>query len=427
MPRRKDRWPDGPRGHWFFGNGPDYDADRIGFLLRCHRAYGDVFSFDERTVFVIEPALARAALARTNRGFLAGLAPFEDVSGLDRATARAGSWMSARPDIWRGLNRAASPGLDQRTVRILDEVVDGTDAAVVDVLAVTRAFTSAAVADHCFGADGAAVPRMLAEHLAATHPFEVASYQFPAWLPLPRNRRFHRVHRRLSGTLANIVRDRRLTRRSVPSGGDLLDLLLTADPAASDRRVTATLRAVLIGGHGVPAAALASIVWELARRPELVARLRVEAEGSARGGAPPAAHLPLAEAVVKEVLRLHPPVWLMTRVAPEDTSLGPWRLRRGDEVLVNAYLIHRDPRWWPRPDEFDPARWAAHRPGPAYLPFGAGPQVCLGAVLAMRQLTLATSRLAQRFTIDAPNAGSAAPAFLGRLAPEGLLTRFVAR
>ncbi|MEU1161966.1 cytochrome P450 [Streptomyces sp. NPDC005921] len=63
-------------------------------------------------------------------------------------------------------------------------------------------------------------------------------------------------------------------------------------------------------------------------------------------------------------------------------------------------------------------------PGAAYLPFGAGPRVCLGSALAVRQLTLVTSRLAQRFTIESPNASSAAPKFAGRLAPAGLRARF---
>jgi cytochrome P450 len=185
-----------------------------------------------------------------------------------------------------------------------------------------------------------------------------------------------------------------------------------------DRRVMSTLRGILMGGHGVPAAALTSVVRELARRPRLAADLRDEVGGATL----PAARLPLAEAVVKEVLRLYPPVWLMTRTAGTADTLGGWSLRPGDEVLINPYLIHRDPRWWQRPDEFDPERWLTGRPAPnaAYLPFGAGPRVCLGSALAMRQLTLVTSRLAQAFTIESANAEAAAPKFLGRLSPTGL-------
>ncbi len=105
--RQAGRAP-GPRGHWLMGNTPAYDADRIGFLIHHHRAYGDVFSFDERTVFVIDPELVHDALTRTNRSFVTELAPFETHHDLDRAAANAGAWMAARRTVWPGLNQTAA-------------------------------------------------------------------------------------------------------------------------------------------------------------------------------------------------------------------------------------------------------------------------------------------------------------------------------
>lgn len=264
------------------------------------------------------------------------------------------------------------------------------------------------------------VPDLLQETVRATQPFAESSHEFPAWLPLPRHRRFFHTYRRLAETLTGLVRERRASKSGVPRN-DLLGFLLAAEPAPPVDTVVSTLHNVLMGGHGVPAAALTSVVWELARRPRLVDDLRDEADGPADGGTP------LAEAVVRETLRLYPPAWLMTRTASTETTLGDWTLSPGDDVLLNPYLIHRDPRWWPRPDEFDPARWLDGRsaPGPAYLPFGAGPRVCLGSALTMRQLTLTTSRLAHRFTIESPNAASVTPEFVDRLAPAHLRARFL--
>lgn len=411
--------PPGPRGHWLMGNTPAYDDDRIGFLRRTHGEYGDVFAFDERTVFVADPGTAHDVLARTNTDFLTELAPFDARPDLGEAAAEAGAWMSARRTVWPGLNHTAAAAADVRTVDILDELARPAAGHEVDVLPLARAFTAHAVADYCFGRDAAGLPELLADNLDITEPFTASSYQFPAWLPLPRHRRFFRVHRHTVQTLTGLVRRRRGgTRPATPR--DLLDFLLDADPAMPDGTVMATLRGILMGGHGIPAAAIVSIVRELALRPELAADLRAEA-----GDGLPAARLPLAEAVVKEVLRLYPPVWLMTRTARTRTNLGDWSLNPGDEVLLNPYLIHRDPRWWERPDEFDPGRWLTGRPAPrmAYLPFGAGPRVCVGSALAMRQLTLTTSRLAQAYTVESSNAASAAPRFLGRLAPAGLRAR----
>jgi cytochrome P450 len=302
-------------------------------------------------------------------------------------------------------------------------VLDRTAGREVEVLPVMLDFAGHAVAELCLGEDAAGIPELLAANHAALLPFESAGYQLPAWVPLPRNRRFFRVHRRTVETLARLIS----ARRAKPDGRphrDLLDVLLGSHPAMADRSVITTLWSVLIGGHGVPAAALTSIVRELALRPPLAADLANEAGPPAEAGQPHA-RLPLAEAVVREVLRLYPPAWMMTRVACTAVALGPWRLRPGDEVLSTPYLIHRDPRWWSRPDEFDPARWRTARPAPGtYLPFGSGSRYCLGAAAAMRQLTLATSRIAQRFDVYAPNAATAEPEFCGRLAPAGLRAEF---
>ncbi|MEW1777055.1 cytochrome P450 [Streptomyces sp. NPDC086777] len=423
--------PPGPRGHWLTGNTRAYEADRIGFLRRCHQEYGDVFSYDEQTVFVIDPDLTHEVLTRTGQSFVTELAPFDMRRDLDEAAAQAASWMSARRAVWPGLNRSAAAASDRRTVEILDAVVTDGAGREADVLTTMRAFTAQAIAEYCFGADADGVPALLHEVIHATKPFTESSYEFPAWLPVPRHRHFFRAYRRLTDALTGIVRRRRAANGRDP-GDDLLGALLDADPGMPDGTVASTLHSILMGGHGVPAAGLTSVVWELARRPRLVGELRAEANGPAGGGPEPAtaplsaARLPLAEAVVRETLRLYPPAWLMTRTARTAAGLGDWSLGPGDDVLLNAYLIHRDPRWWRRPDDFDPARWLSGRPAPgaAYLPFGAGPRVCLGSALALRQLTLATARLAQRFAIESPNASSVTLEFMGRLAPAGLRARF---
>ncbi|MFE2597750.1 cytochrome P450 [Streptomyces sp. NPDC059396] len=418
--REKLRWPPGPRGHWLRGNTRAYEADRIGFLRRCHREYGDVFSYDEHTLFVIDPELTHDALARTGDAFVTELAPFDMRRDLDQATTHATSWMSERRAAWPGLNRTAAATTDDLTVAILDAVIADGAGRDVDVLTTMRTLTARTIAEYCFGADSVGIPDLLHETVRATQPFAESSREFPAWLPLPRHRRFFHTYRRLTETLTGLVRERRASQSDAPRN-DLLGFLLAAEPAPPVDTVVSTLHSVLMGGHGVPAAALTSVVWELARRPRLVDDLRDEADGPADGGTP------LAEAVVRETLRLYPPAWLMTRTASTATTLGGWSLSPGDDVLLNPYLIHRDPRWWPRPDEFDPTRWLDGRsaPGPAYLPFGAGPRVCLGSALTMRQLTLTTSRLAHRFTIESPNAASVTPEFVDRLAPANLRARFL--
>ncbi|WP_277950002.1 cytochrome P450 [Bailinhaonella thermotolerans] len=450
--------PPGPRGHWLMGNVAEYERDRIGFLRRHHREFGDVFSFDERTVFTVDPRLAHQVLAATNREYVTEAAPFAGASAPRDAGEFAGPWMRARRALRGALGDDAAGEWDAAFLAALDAALGRTAGRPVDVLPVMLGLAAETVAGLCLGADAAEVPELLAVNHAALLPFEEASYQLPAWVPSRRNRRFFRAHGRMTEALTRIVAARRAG--AARSGGrDLLGVLLDARPALSEREVTTTLWSLLIGGHGVPAAALTSLVRELALRPGLTAALASEAaQAAAAGEAPrnpgdpgaaespesdgtpesagtpgtpgagegcPRARLPLAEAVVREVLRLSPPAWMLTRVACVPAELGGWRLRPGDEVLLTAYLIHRDPRWWPRPDEFDPSRWdTAHPPPGAHLPFGSGPRYCPGSSVAMRQLTLAASRIAQRFHLDAPDAAATVPAFSGRLAPAGLRAAF---
>ncbi|QYC40980.1 Lanosterol 14-alpha demethylase [Nonomuraea coxensis DSM 45129] len=426
--------PPGPRGHWLLGNVADYERDRVSFLRRGHREHGDVLSFDDRIVFTVDPRLAHQVLKATNRDYVTEPAPFAGGAVPREAGEEIRPWMRARRVLRPALTGDAAACLDARTVAILDDVLDGTAGRSADVLPLMLGFTGRAVAELCLGPDAAGVPGLLAEVYAALLPFENAGYQLPPWLPSARRRRFVRVHRRVAGVLAGLVAARRGTAAGSPP--DLLDVLLAARPAMGDGEVVSTLWSVLIGGHGVPAAALTSLVRDLALHPALATALAAEAgaprgagprsgAGALRGGGVVRALLPVAEAVVKETLRLTPPAWTMSRIACVPVALGPWRLRPGDEVLSTPYLIHRDPRWWPRAEEFDPSRWRDARPAAGtYLPFGAGPRYCLGSVVALRQLTLAASRIAQRFDVHAPAAASAEPAFCGRLAPAGLRAEF---
>jgi cytochrome P450 len=109
--------------------------------------------------------------------------------------------------------------------------------------------------------------------------------------------------------------------------------------------------------------------------------------------------------------------------------LGDWHLRPGLELMFSPYLVHRDPRWWPEPEQFRVERWlegAGPRTGTAYFPFGAGPRACVGARMATVQLVAATMHLATAYRIEitAPAVRTAPGALL---LPKGLHARFTRR
>jgi cytochrome P450 len=139
----------------------------------------------------------------------------------------------------------------------------------------------------------------------------------------------------------------------------------------------------------------------LGRDRELLASVRAEV---VRSRASPDA-LRQTRAVLAETLRLHPPFTVIGRQARVNAELGGIPIRAGDHLLVCPYLVHRDDRWWPRPETFDPSRWRnsshSERPRLAYLPFGAGPRQCLGEHLAWRGMETTVAAVVSRWRISA--------------------------
>jgi cytochrome P450 len=111
--------------------------------------------------------------------------------------------------------------------------------------------------------------------------------------------------------------------------------------------------------------------------------------------------LPYTERVVNEALRLYPPAWLIGREAVRDTSIGGRPVRKGTNVLISPWVMQRDERFFPQPLAFQPERREQPpRQRSAYLPFGGGQRICIGASFAQLEAVLALAAIAQRFTLD---------------------------
>ena len=223
----------------------------------------------------------------------------------------------------------------------------------------------------------------------------------PVLWPGARTRELRAAVAVLDGRVERMIADR----RARPSGHrDLLTLLLAArdeneaDHAVmSDRQVRDEILTLFTAGHETTAAALAWALILITQDRAVYDRLRAEVD--ALGRVPTyedLPKLPIAARVFKESLRLYPPVYVFSRVAVVDTSLGGHRIPKGTLVLVSPYAIHRRDEVWPEPRRFDPERFLpeheATRDRFAFLPFGAGPRTCLGIHFGLMEgpLVLAT-------------------------------------
>ena len=214
----------------------------------------------------------------------------------------------------------------------------------------------------------------------------------PYALPRPGGGAMRAYERAIREATRRIVEDRI---SASTRGDDLLErLLAAADPDTGRRmdaeRVVDNIMAFLVAGFDTTALALSWALYLLAQSPEWAERIRNEAAAVAGEGPIGAEHLDglaATEQVVKETLRLYPTAPIIVRDIVSDVDLAGTRLPAGTIAMLPIWAIHRHRRYWREPDAFDPTRFAADAPTKPgrfnYLPFGAGPRICIGAAFAM--------------------------------------------
>jgi enediyne biosynthesis protein E7 len=192
---------------------------------------------------------------------------------------------------------------------------------------------------------------------------------------------------------------------------------------------------MLLAGHETSAAALTWVWHLLALHPGVADAVCGEAVRVLGGRAAPDAddlgELELARAVVQEAMRLYPPIGWFPRLAAGPDRIGGFAIPAGALLALSPWLLQRDPRLWPDPERFDPARFApgAPRPAPyAHFPFGGGPRTCIGNHFATTEMLAALAVLAPRFRLrHAPGAPPVRPELLVTLRPAGGLPMRVER
>ncbi|HTZ70004.1 MAG TPA: cytochrome P450 [Acetobacteraceae bacterium] len=210
-------------------------------------------------------------------------------------------------------------------------------------------------------------------------------------------------------------------RRTQPPGGerDLFDLLDAArDPETGEAFSHAQLRdevsTMILAGHETTAVTLFWSLYLAALYPEVGRDLAMEARAADldRDPAEALAHLPRIRAHVDEALRLYPPAFLMTREAVADGQILGRPVAAGTVVVISPWVLHRHRRLWRAPDMYDPARFLPGAAPPerfAYLPFGAGPRICVGMNFALTEAVLVLARLLRGFRIELCAPGTVLP------------------
>ena len=221
--------------------------------------------------------------------------------------------------------------------------------------------------------------------------------KLPDWLPRPGRSVMNRRDQHLRATVADMIAAQ--TSRS-QTGDSLLARLMqarhpTTDQAMSSEQLVDNVLTFLLAGHHTTAMALTWTLYLVACAPEWEAQMLDEIQSVVPEGPVTSVHiekLVIVQQVLKEAMRLFPPVPGLSRVATRDTKLGNQRIVKGTTIEIPVYAIHRHRRIWPDPDRFDPSRFApekeAEQASCQFLPFGAGPRICIGFAFALLEATV---------------------------------------
>jgi cytochrome P450 len=326
---------------------------------------------------------------------------------------------------WRTHRKVMAPSFDPRSVaayapamadaanRFADRWAQRPDGAPVDIAEEMKQLTLEIICETMFSSDAVELVAIAGDAFERTH--RALAFTLLDILPIigPRRIKAKQDEIRAEFSVMDAAIARMIAARQQNPGAapkDLLGRLIAAtDPDGGAGLSAAEVRdevvTIFVAGHETTAVTMTWVWYLLSQRPDEEAKLHAELDAVLGDRAPTPEdlpRLPYARMVIEEAMRIYPPAPAVSvRIARADDEICGVKVRRGDRIFVSPWLLHRHRRLWDDPVRFDPERFTPERSAGrsrfAYLPFGGGPRVCIGASLAMTEATLILAALARRF------------------------------
>ncbi|GAA6149692.1 cytochrome P450 [Pseudooceanicola nitratireducens] len=342
---------------------------------------------------------------------------------------------------WRWQRRAAAPAFSARNIGALAPVMTAAAEASADRIAtagpravnvydeMVRA-TFEVISDVTLSGerhfDRAAMHRAIDNYIdvaGRVSLFDIAG--MPGWVPRPGRVFSGNALKKMKSVADEAIGQRRQAKQPP----DLLDLLIAGTDPETQRQMRGpeirdNLLTFIVAGHETTALTLSWALYLLSFAPEQQERAAEEARtqlGDRAATADDVASMPFIRAVVDEALRLYPPAGILSRTAQQADTLCGREVRPGDTVMVPIYALHRNRLLWDNPDAFDPDRFMGGAPVDryAYLPFGDGPRICIGAGFALQEAVIILATLLARFRFEAVAGKTPKPVLIITTRPEG--------
>lgn len=442
----------GPRGLPLIGSILEFRGNAFRTMLDWHRRYGDVVGYRLGPWLfhmLSHPALAEQVLIERQDRFIK-MYEVDKPTGISLVLGQG--LVTSRGELWRRQRRLMQPMFHRSRVAGFGGEIAAAGRSVIERWQGLAPGETVDVAHEMMRATLEVITRTMfstsvLDRLGELSPALMTVLRYsadcmrnplmpPLWLPTPGNRAFRHAMAYLDALIYGLIRERR---DSGLRHDDLLDkLIYKEDPETGltmdERQIRDETLTIFIAGHETTAVALTWAWILLAQHPGARERLQAELDQILQGREPTMddlPRLPYTRAVFEEGLRLYPPALGVIRKTTEETELFGCRVPANTLVFVNIGNIHRHGGFWDEPDAFRPERFLDGQPAPAhrlaYMPFGAGPRVCLGNRFAMAEGVLMLAAIAQHFRLDLPPGQGVEPEITITLRPKPGLRTAVSR
>ncbi|MDE3179758.1 MAG: cytochrome P450 [Acidobacteriota bacterium] len=409
--------PPGPAGRFLVGVLPMRRQDPLALLTGWARRYGDIFhyrAFGVPVYVLSHPDYIETVLVRCPQDFVKGrgLQVNKSLFGKGLLTSEGAQWLAQRrlcqPPLRGERIEGYGPLMTDCAARMLKDWRDGE---VRDLQAEMTKLTLEIVARALFGVEMTDLASEVAGALRPLMEFNTRGrILLPAlrYMPTPASIRYRLAVRRLDRVVEEILMR---ARRAGENSGGLLAALIRANLDHPSEMPPSLLRdevmTFLLAGHETTALTLTWAFYLLALHPDAERSLVLELGRVLGERAPSTQDLPMllqTKRVLKETLRLFPPAYAVVRAAGRNTEIGDYNIPKGASIILSQWIVHRDPRFFPDPECFNPGRWTPEReselPRFAYFPFGGGPRGCLGSHFALTEAALILASVMQKFHLD---------------------------